>query len=152
MAIIPIIFLALVFGFGSFLGGSSSTVTEEAVPEPSAAASPVSPSSVQLPPKLVRSMFKAREELRSCGTLTSDSRGEDAWACLQDAADAGEGAELVRRATTDEGDPITSYYRVSYGELEIFTDNSLDAFRGDPAWTYDVCQVPDDVRSLCPGS
>ncbi len=143
MAIIPIIFFALLFGLRSGFGGGG-TVTQEAVPEPSAAvsaASPASGSDLRLPPKLVRAMFDNRETLPTCTS----------WQCLQGAADQ-EGAELVRTETTDEGAPVTRYFRVEPGgQYEIFTDNSQDSFRGDPAWTYDVCAVPAEVREGCPG-
>jgi hypothetical protein len=146
MSIIPIIFLALLFGLGP-LFGTGGSVTREAVPEPSAAASPVSPaygSDLTLSPKLVRAMFENRQVLPTC----------ESWDCLQDAAgQQGNGAELALTVTTVEGDPITTYFRVKPGgEYEIFTDNTQDAFRGDPAWTYDVCPIPADVRAGCTGS
>lgn len=158
MAIIPIIFFALVFGLGSFFGPTESSFETSVEPAPPAAASasPVTPgtaSQVQLPAKLVKQMFDNRQPLAPCGTIQGDDRGQQAWTCLQNASDPNaQGAELVRVATTTEGDPITMYYRVAHGALEIFTDNSQDRFRGDPAWTFETCMVPDDVRSLCTGS
>jgi hypothetical protein len=143
MSIIPIIFLVLLFGFGT-LGSTESTFESSVEPAPPAA-SPASPgyeSDLTFSPKLVRAMFDNRETLPACET----------WECLEGSVD-GNGAELVQVATTVEGDPITTYYRVKPGgEYEIFTDNSQDSFRGDPAWVYDVCPVPADVRAGCIGS
>ena len=156
MSIIPVLFFALIALFG--LGGTTtSSFSEEVTPAPpvAASASPVVPgtaASAQMPAKLVRSMFKYREELPSCGTIELDSRGPDAWSCLQDAADSGTGAELTHELQTPEGDPIRVYLRVSHGQLEIFTDNSQDQVSGDPAWTYQSCLIPDDVRQECAGS
>ena len=157
MSIIPVIFFALVFGLGSVFSATGETVTQEAEP-PAVSASPVVPgtpgtaSSAQMPAKLVRSMFKYREPLPSCGTIARDSRGSEAWSCLQDAADSGTGAEMTQEFQTREGAPIRVYLRVSHGEMEIFTDNSEDSLRGYPAWTYEACLVPDDVRQECTGS
>lgn len=135
MAIIPIIFFALLFGVGSFFGPTESSFSTEVTP--------AIPSSAEAPSKAAHSMFQYREPLPPC----------DSWQCLQDAVEQQGPAELVRTETTTEGDPVTTYYRVQpWGELEVFTDNSQDKFRGDPAWTYDVCSVPDDLRQGCPGS
>lgn len=155
MSIIPIIFFALVFGLGGLFSSTSEvSVTEEATPELSAP----SPSADAIPgtngeATMVKSMFDNRSPLPSCGTIEGDDRGEAAWQCLQDAADQqGNGAELVRIGITDEGDPIRTYIRVSYGAMEIYTDNSEDKFRGDPAWTFQACSIPADVRSECTDS
>ena len=156
MPIIPIIFFAIIGLFGLGLGGTS--VTQEATPElsaptPSEALVPGTTGEAPMSPKMVRSMFEHRNVLPSCGTIDADDRGESAWECLQAAADEiGPGAELARTGITDEGDPITTYLRVSFGAMEIYTDNSQDRFRGDPAWTFQICQVPDDVRAECTGS
>lgn len=159
MSIIPIIFFALVFGLGGLFSSTSEvSVTQEATPElsapsPSAAAIPGTNGEATMPPKMVRAMFDHRAQLPSCGTIEGDDRGEAAWQCLQDAADLqSRGGELVRVGMTDEGDPITTYIRVSYGAMEIYTDNSQDKFRGDPAWTFQACGIPADVRSECTGS
>ena len=138
MAIIPIIFFALLFGFGSiFSSTGEATVTQQATP--------VSPSEVTLPSDGAHALFTTRDALPSC----------DSWSCLQDAADqGGNGAELVRTSTTSEGDPIRTYYRVKPGgEYEIFTDRSQDKNLGNgPAWSYEVCAVPEDVSHGCTGS
>jgi hypothetical protein len=158
MAIIPIIFFALVFGLGSFFGSSDSSMTQEATPELSAppassASVPGTSGGIALPPKVVKSMFDSRAPLPTCGTIAGDDRGEALWQCLQDAADEqADGGELVRIGTTPEGDQVTTYLRVSYGAMEIYTDNSQDRRRSEPAWTFQTCPVPDDVRSECTGS
>jgi hypothetical protein len=158
MSIIPIIFFALVFGFGSFFGSSDSSMTQEATPElsapsASAAAVPGTTGGISLPPKVVKSMFANRAPLPTCGTIAGNDRGEALWQCLQNAADQqGNGGELVRIGTTSEGDPITTYLRVSYGAMEIYTDNSQDRLHSEPAWTFQTCPIPDDVRSECTGS
>ena len=138
MSIIPIIFFALLFGFGSiFSSTGEATVTQEATPMPPSASS-------LLPSDGAHALFTTREELPGC----------DSWQCLQHAVDQGSSAELVRIRTTFEGDRIRTYYRVTpAGRYEIFTDNSQDAYLGNgPAWTYDVCALPDDLRQGCPGS
>lgn len=147
MSIIPVIFFALFFGLGSiFSATGETTVPQEASPPVAASASPVVPGtagSASMPSTMVKSMFDFREALPSCTT----------WQCLQKAAEQNiDGAELVRVQTTDEGDPIRTYQRVSHGAMEIYTDNSQDSFRGDPAWTFQACLIPDDVRQGCAGS
>jgi hypothetical protein len=156
MSIIPIIFFALVFGLGSFFGSSDSSMTQEASPElsaPAASAVPGTIGGISLPPKVVKSMFENRSQLPTCGTIAGNDRGQGLWQCLQDAADQqGNGGELVRIGTTPQGDRVTTYLRVSYGAMEIYTDNSQDRLRSEPAWTFETCPVPDDVRSVCTGS
>lgn len=146
MAIIPIIFFALVFGLGGLFSSSSSEAysSELSITPDSAAASPVTPgtaSQVQLPAKLVKQMFGNREPLPTCQT----------WRCLDDSVD-GNGGELVQRGRSREGDPVTSYFRVTGGTLVVYTDNHLDPLSGDPAWTYEVCPLPDDLHQGCSGS
>ncbi len=92
--------------------------------------------------------FTEREPLGSCGEIElgqGESVPDDAWECL----DAGlvEGAELVVRAPTTEGDPIVRYYRVgpAIDGLEIFTDGTADSF-GDGGWTHELCPATEDVR------
>ena len=91
-----------------------------------------------------------RPTLPDCGRaelldIEAGGRGE-AVDCFEAALSEGTGAELVVVYSTIEGDPITAYYRaVPDGrEVEIFSDNRQDAFRG-VAWHYSHCP---DARSV----
>lgn len=95
--------------------------------------------------------FTERTELPSCGTVQVDQGrtvGDDAWACLDDAATA-DGAELVVTALSTEGDPLTTYYRVGPGidGLELFVDSTQDEW-GVQGWIHQVC--PDTVTAAEP--
>ncbi|MFD6178165.1 MULTISPECIES: hypothetical protein [unclassified Isoptericola] len=107
--------------------------------------------------------FAAREPLPSCGEVTARpdlGEGEpkaeltEAFACLDAASARGEGAELLVRSLTVEGDPIVEYHRVGPGidGLEIYVDGTQDTF-GERIWTYRSC--PDTVTAAeplgCPG-
>ncbi|MFE5308687.1 hypothetical protein [Isoptericola sp. NPDC056578] len=94
-------------------------------------------------------VFAAREPLPTCGEVTARpdlGEGEpkaelaDAFACLDEAAARGEGAELLVRSLTVEGDPIVEYHRVGPGidGLEVYVDGTRDTF-GDQIWTYRSC-------------
>ena len=84
-----------------------------------------------------------RSTLASCGVVDTGRRpseltvGEQAgYDCLESARDAGEGAELQVDQVTVEGDPVTSWYRVTpEGRLEVYTDATADAF-GSGRWEY----------------
>ena len=60
--------------------------------------------------------------------------------CFDEALRRGTGAEVVVRHTTQEGDPIVSYYRwrPDEGGLEIFIDATQDA-SGSGRWEHAVC-------------
>ncbi|HWV79256.1 MAG TPA: hypothetical protein VN027_18250 [Isoptericola sp.] len=93
-------------------------------------------------------LFAERAPLPSCGEVTARpdlGEGEpkaelaEAYACL-DAAASGEGAELVVRSLTVEGDPIVEYWRTGPGidGLEVYSDNTQDTY-GDQVWRHRVC-------------
>ncbi|MFE6971551.1 hypothetical protein [Isoptericola sp. NPDC057653] len=107
--------------------------------------------------------FAAREPLPTCGEVTARpdlGEGEpttelaEAFACLDAASARGDGAELIVRSRTIEGDPIVEYHRVGPGidGLEVYVDGTQDAF-GDRTWTYRSC--PETVTAAdplgCPG-
>ncbi|NTV39511.1 MAG: hypothetical protein HGA51_06085, partial [Demequinaceae bacterium] len=87
--------------------------------------------------------FTSRTELTACGaidTVTSTpSAITDAWTCLDQAISA----ELIVTTTTEEGDQIVSYYRVSpdIDGLEIFRDATADTFASpeDRRWSHQEC-------------
>ncbi|MGW8567719.1 hypothetical protein [Isoptericola sp. NPDC055881] len=102
-------------------------------------------------------LFAERAPLASCGDVTTrPGRDEGAptaelaegYACL-DAAAAGEGAELVVRFLTVEGDPVVQYWRTGPGidGLEGYTDGTQDRF-GAGLWTYQAC--PENVTAAEP--
>ena len=66
-----------------------------------------------------------------------------------DAFQNGDGAELISTRPTDEGDPVTRYYRVhENGTVELFVDATRDRF-GSQRWSRYRCDrlVPaDDVN------
>lgn len=94
-----------------------------------------------------------RIPLESCGVEALEQAGLDlnveARTCLLAAFEAGEGAELISTSPTEEGDPITTYYRVHQnGTVEIFVDATQDRF-GVQRWQRFRCDrlVPaDDVN------
>ena len=94
-----------------------------------------------------------RIPLESCGVETLEQAGLDlnveARTCLLTAFQNGEGAELISTSTTEEGDPITTYYRVhENGTVELFVDATQDAF-GSQRWERYRCDrlVPaDDIN------
>ncbi|MFD6135926.1 hypothetical protein [Isoptericola sp. NPDC060257] len=101
-----------------------------------------------------KAVFDAREPLPSCGDVTTrpdldveepSAALAEAYACL-DAAAAGEGAELVVRSLTVEGDPIVEYWRTGPGidGLEIYTDGTQDTF-GDQVWSHQTCPETETV-------
>lgn len=98
-----------------------------------------------LGPMSAEQAFAAREPLTSCGEVALD-QGEqvpdEAWACLDDAADD-VGAELVVTRPTVEGDPVVSHYRRGPGiaGMEVFRDTRADCFAAAPdrRWWHEVC-------------
>lgn len=94
-----------------------------------------------------------RLPLASCGVETIEANGlpldVDARSCLLDAFQDGAGAELISTRPTDEGDPVTRYYRVhENGTVELFVDATRDRF-GSQRWMRYRCDrlVPaDDVN------
>ncbi|HEX5040256.1 MAG TPA: hypothetical protein VFW95_08995 [Candidatus Limnocylindria bacterium] len=94
-----------------------------------------------------------RIPLRSCGEEGAEqgvgATNVDARRCLLAAYDAGEGAELISTRPTEEGDPVTTYYRVhENGTVEIFVDATRDRFGGQ-RWSRYRCDrlaPADDVN------
>lgn len=102
--------------------------------------------------------FAAREPLPTCGEVTARpdlGEGEpkaelaEAFACLDEAAARGEGAELLVRSLTVEGDPIVEYHRVGpdIEGLEVYVDGTQDTY-GEQLWTYRSC--PDTATASEP--
>ena len=96
----------------------------------------------------VQEQWQERSALPSCGEFTlevgegleASSRAE--VACLADAWAAGDGAELLVRYGTVEGDPIAEYYRVVQGGgAEVFIDATQDKF-GSQRWEFSRCDTP----------
>jgi hypothetical protein len=92
--------------------------------------------------------FRNRAQLPACGTVEAMHQ-EPAGAavdCFEQALRRGEGAELVVRYFTTEGDPIVEYYRTIPGTagVEVFTDATEDRY-GSRAWSHRRCP---DARSL----
>lgn len=99
----------------------------------------------------VEQAWSSRDPLPSCGSvslghfdsLERDARGE--LTCLRSALDSGEGAELRINHITLEGDPVTSFYRVTPGgAFEAYADNTEDP-NSDQRWTYFQCNQPHSV-------
>ena len=91
-----------------------------------------------------------RLPLESCGAETIEGSGlllnVEARTCLLAAFRAGDGAELISTQATEEGDPVTRYYRVhENGTVEIFVDATRDRF-GSQRWERYRCEdlVPAD--------
>ena len=85
-----------------------------------------------------------RLPLASCGAEAIDPSGTSvnvgARGCLLAAFQAGEGAELISTQATEEGDPVTRYYRVhENGTVEIFVDATRDRF-GSQRWERYRCE------------
>jgi len=85
-----------------------------------------------------------RLPLASCGAEAIDPSGTsinvEARGCLLAAFQAGEGAELISTQATEEGDPVTRYYRVhENGTVEIFVDATRDRF-GSQRWERYRCE------------
>jgi hypothetical protein len=80
-----------------------------------------------------------RQPLEPCGEESPGGMNDDARACLLEAYEAGQGAELISTQTTVEGDPITRYIRVhENGAVEIFVDATRDQFASG-IWSRLVC-------------
>ena len=85
-----------------------------------------------------------RLPLASCGVETVDASGLPADVegrrCLLAALRAGDGAELISTQMTEEGDPVTTYYRVHEHGVELFVDATRDRF-GSRAWERYSCGI-----------
>jgi hypothetical protein len=84
-----------------------------------------------------------RIPLESCGVETIEGNGlglnVEARRCLLEAFQNGDGRELISTTSTEEGDPVSVYYRVhENGTVEIFVDATRDKFSARP-WTRFRC-------------
>ena len=103
----------------------------------------------------VREQWEKRQTATSCGEVVLElserlqQAGRSEVGCLRAAFDSGEWAELKVVSFTDEGDPITRYYRVTPDRTtEVYTDSTEDEF-GDQSWSFEACERPKtalDVR------
>lgn len=100
---------------------------------------------IQLGPDGQPQAFVDRDPLPSCGTLETFPPQEDPplspeESCFRDAVGGDEGAELVRRARTFEGDLILDYFRALPGgtTVEVFSDSTADEF-GPRHWYRREC-------------
>ena len=96
----------------------------------------------------VREQWEERQEATSCGEVVLElgerlqQSGRSGVACLRAAFESGEWAELKVVSFTDEGDPITRYYRISADRTtEVYTDSTEDQF-GDQSWSFASCEHP----------
>ena len=92
--------------------------------------------------------------MRSCGSLQLQQDeelevdGKTELACLESALASRRGAELTVRRPTTEGDPVTTYYRVTAdGSTEVYTDSTQDAF-SDRKWSFASCDHPEKVLDV----
>lgn len=97
----------------------------------------------------IEQRFLTRYPLPTCDFVylpvraTVEQRRE-ALSCLQAAADAGEGAELVAAPLADDRVSRYVYYRANPdGPLEIFTDLRADDARRQ--WDYRRCEPSPDI-------
>lgn len=102
----------------------------------------------------VKEQWESRQSLPNCGSLqlrqgeSLSSHGEKEVACLQQALDSGRGAELRVESPTEEGDPVTEYYRVTAeGTTEVYVDTTKDE-NSDQQWGYADCAKPETVLDV----
>ncbi len=104
---------------------------------------------------MVHGRWNGRPTLASCGVVDTGPRPSEltvaeqtGYDCLEKARDTGEGAELQVDQLTTEGDPVSSWYRVTpEGRLEVYADATADAF-GSGRWDYASCAAA-DLRRGC---
>jgi hypothetical protein len=97
------------------------------------------------------SAVENRTQLPSCGSyenlnepLTTDQRRKNR--CILDALAEGRRAELVRIWATEEGDPITEYFRVlGPDKVEVFHDPTSDSL-ADAGWSHWLCRGLEEQR------
>ena len=95
-----------------------------------------------------------RQPLEGCGHETVEDNGIPADVegrrCLLAALRAGDGAELISTQTTEEGDPVTTYYRVHENStIELFVDATRDRF-GSGTWERYSCGILVPVDDIDP--
>lgn len=108
----------------------------------------------------VQREWEGREKYPSCGDVTLEQGEEliypggqaaDAVACMRQAFDYGEGAELTVSFPTVEGDPVREHYRLTpEGALEVYVDSSGDP-NSDGNWSMSDCYAAEWLPELtCP--
>lgn len=149
-----VVLLMLFFGVFSSFGPSS----DEGSGEPSVAAPPPRPEAPTDDPfpadlgplrgdRAIEQRFLTRYPLPTCDfvdTGASVNPEPGSYDCLQEAVDAGEGAELVIATIRPGGEQTYVYYRTNPdGPLEIFVDLQNDGQgRG---WDYVRCQPSENI-------
>ncbi len=95
----------------------------------------------------IEQRFLTRSPLPACDFIdTGESMdpGPGAYDCLQEAVEAGDGAELIIASILPGGDPAYVYYRTNPdGPLEIFVD--LRAVENDRHWDYQRCRPSENI-------
>lgn len=98
--------------------------------------------------------WEKRSSVPSCGEVALELRerleqeARSELSCLRAARNSGEGAELKVRQRTQEGDPVTYYYRVTpAGTTELYLDSTKDPNSGE-GWGYSDCLEPQSVLDV----
>jgi hypothetical protein len=86
-------------------------------------------------------------QLPSCGRYTVELQAPDTRTeidekarCILDALSHGRPAELIAIHSTEEGDPVTTYFRIlGKGRVETFENASEDRFATPPRWYHYEC-------------
>src|SRR5262245_7086181 len=93
----------------------------------------------------VQYRVESRGRLPNCGkvTLKQDATleqdGGEKLACLTAAFESGKAAESKVQQFTQEGDPVTEYYRVTdKGTTELYVDSTKDP-NADKEWSFGGC-------------
>lgn len=100
----------------------------------------------------VKEQWESRATFPSCGTVTLsvndgpiEEVGGEKVTCLKEAFGSGKAAELEVRFSTQEGDPVVEYYRVTdKGTTEHYTDSTKDP-NSDQKWSYGNCATPENA-------
>jgi hypothetical protein len=102
----------------------------------------------------VRDQWGDPAALASCGEVVLEQgqrlrhKARSEFKCLRAAFDSGSAAELKVQSPTTEGDPVTSYYRVTpAGTAEVYVDSTRDKF-SDQKWSFADCKQPESVLDV----
>lgn len=144
---IIVVLLMLVVGIFSPSGPDPAGDTDE----PTATSAPADPFPDDLGPlrgdRAIEQRFLTRHPLPACdyvdlGESLDVVPGD--YDCLQEAVDAGDGAELVFASILPGGDPAYVYYRANPGgPLEIFVDRRAGG--SDRDWDYQRCRPSENI-------
>lgn len=103
----------------------------------------------------VKERWENRASLPSCGKVTLEQgatleqEGGEKLACLTAAFDSGMAAELKVKQFTQEGDPVTEYYRVTDKQTtELYVDSTKDP-NADKKWSFGGCDKPKTALDVC---